>query len=61
MMLTPCIKTCKLIQGMCVGCRRTVEEIAQWARMTDLERKQIMEQLHARDIDRHSQLPSDNL
>lgn len=60
-MLTPCVKTCKLVQGMCIGCRRTVEEITQWVRMTDLERQQIMEQLNARDINRHPQLPSDNL
>lgn len=60
-MLTPCTKVCKLVQGMCVGCRRTVEEITLWARMTDLERKNIMEQLDARDIDRHSQLSSNNL
>jgi len=60
-MLTPCIKTCKLVNGLCVGCRRTVDEITRWSRMTDLERKQIMESLNVRDIYRHHQPSSDNL
>lgn len=60
-MLTPCVRTCKLVNGMCAGCRRTVDEITQWVRMTDLERKQIMEQLVDRDNHRPTQPSSDNL
>jgi len=32
----------------CIGCKRTVEEIQQWAYMTSLQRIAIMEQLSGR-------------
>jgi predicted Fe-S protein YdhL (DUF1289 family) len=27
--LTPCIKVCKLVDNICIGCKRTIEEIKQ--------------------------------
>jgi predicted Fe-S protein YdhL (DUF1289 family) len=27
--LTPCIKVCKLVDNICIGCKRTMEEIKQ--------------------------------
>jgi len=49
-MLTPCIKICKLdpITRWCIGCARTVDEITQWKQLTDLQRKDIMQQLPSR-------------
>ena len=35
-------------RGLCLGCCRTLEEIATWAGMTESERKRIMAGLHAR-------------
>jgi predicted Fe-S protein YdhL (DUF1289 family) len=34
--------------GTCVGCGRTVAEIAQWATMSDAERRAVMATLAAR-------------
>jgi predicted Fe-S protein YdhL (DUF1289 family) len=32
----------------CLGCRRTLDEIARWSQMTDREREQVLAQLPAR-------------
>jgi uncharacterized protein len=47
---TPCIKICTVDpdSGLCVGCNRTLEEIAQWASYTHAERRAIMAALPAR-------------
>lgn len=41
--LTPCIRVCKVQEGACIGCGRTLEQIRDWSKMTDRERKYIME------------------
>ena len=50
MIETPCINICTLDarSGLCVGCGRTVAEIANWTAMTDDERRRIMAELPAR-------------
>jgi len=47
---TPCVNICLLDQetGACVGCGRTLAEIAAWATMSDAERRAIMAALPAR-------------
>jgi len=47
---TPCINVCLLDDetGICVGCGRTVAEIAAWATMSDAERRAIMASLPER-------------
>jgi predicted Fe-S protein YdhL (DUF1289 family) len=47
---TPCVNICLLDQetGTCVGCGRTLSEIAHWAAMSDAERRAIMAALPAR-------------
>jgi predicted Fe-S protein YdhL (DUF1289 family) len=47
---TPCVIVCLLDTefGLCIGCGRTLEEIAGWASMTDRERRAIMALLPAR-------------
>ena len=49
-MKTPCIKVCQMdpLRGVCIGCRRTLEEIGRWAGMSDAERKKILAALPAR-------------
>lgn len=42
---TPCISICRQDNGRCVGCGRTMEEIAGWFDYTDAERRSIMERL----------------
>ncbi|MGH6865407.1 MAG: DUF1289 domain-containing protein [Methyloceanibacter sp.] len=41
---TPCVNICLLDSdtGHCVGCGRSIEEIARWASMTPAERRAIM-------------------
>jgi uncharacterized protein len=49
-MQTPCTKICTLepAQKHCVGCGRTLDEIARWASMSDAERERIVAELPAR-------------
>jgi len=50
MIESPCIKTCTLdaASGRCLGCGRTVDEIARWSAMSAAERARIMDELPAR-------------
>jgi len=47
---TPCIQVCVIDgeSGLCLGCQRTLNEVASWARLTDAERAGIMAGLAAR-------------
>jgi predicted Fe-S protein YdhL (DUF1289 family) len=47
---TPCVKVCAVdgLSGVCLGCRRTLAEIAGWARLSDEERAAIMAALPLR-------------
>jgi len=44
---TPCIKVCMVDgeSGLCLGCYRTLKEIAQWSRLDEAERIMITEAL----------------
>lgn len=50
MIETPCVKTCTLDApaGLCLGCGRTIDEIAGWGAMDADERRRIMAELPAR-------------
>jgi len=50
---TPCIKVCQMDprRGLCLGCRRTLDEIARWGAMNDAEREQILAELPLRSLD----------
>lgn len=47
---TPCVKVCIVDggNGLCLGCGRTLGEIAQWGALNEAERRAIMAQLPAR-------------
>ncbi|MFK0300199.1 DUF1289 domain-containing protein [Brevundimonas sp. NPDC090276] len=47
---TPCVMICTVdgASGLCLGCLRTLPEIATWSRMSDEERAQIMGELDGR-------------
>jgi predicted Fe-S protein YdhL (DUF1289 family) len=47
---TPCIKVCAVSgqTGLCIGCGRTLAEIAGWGGMTEAQRQAIMADLPAR-------------
>ena len=38
---SPCVNICKVEDKVCIGCGRTLEEIANWTAMTNEERKSI--------------------
>jgi len=47
---TPCVNVYLLDAetGLCIGCGRTIDEIARWATMSDNERRAIMAALPER-------------
>ncbi|MBV9570447.1 MAG: DUF1289 domain-containing protein [Alphaproteobacteria bacterium] len=44
MIESPCIKVCTLEaeSGLCIGCGRSLDEIARWSSMPDVERQAIV-------------------
>ncbi len=47
MIESPCVKICTLDarSGLCLGCGRTVDEIARWSEMGAAERARVMDEL----------------
>lgn len=47
---TPCVKVCTVDPraGLCLGCGRTMDEIAYWTRISADERRRIMAELPVR-------------
>jgi len=50
--VTPCVKVCAYdpSSGLCLGCRRTGEEIAGWTSFSDAQRAAIMAALPFRAL-----------
>ncbi|AGT09751.1 DUF1289 domain-containing protein [Paracoccus aminophilus] len=49
-MISPCINICRIEPSsrLCLGCSRSMDEITQWARMSEAERQRIMADLPQR-------------
>ena len=49
-MKSPCIKVCQMdpVRGVCIGCCRTLDEIARWGGMSDAERAAVLNSLSER-------------
>ena len=46
---SPCRKVCRLDEdGMCVGCFRMLDEIANWSIMSNPERMEVLRKAHLR-------------
>jgi uncharacterized protein len=46
---SPCIDICRLdAQRICIGCHRTIEEIAEWSRASEARRREILHDLNRR-------------
>jgi predicted Fe-S protein YdhL (DUF1289 family) len=47
---TPCIKVCVVDgeSGLCMGCYRTLAEVASWARLDEAARSAVMADLSSR-------------
>jgi uncharacterized protein len=49
---SPCIDVCRLdAEGLCVGCRRTLNEIAEWSSAGEARQREIL-----RDVARRKEL-----
>ena len=49
-MKSPCIKVCQMdpVRGVCIGCCRTLDEIARWGNMAAEEQESVMAELPRR-------------
>ncbi len=48
---SPCVDICRLdAQGLCVGCRRTMDEIIEWPRASEARRREILRELERRTL-----------
>lgn len=47
---SPCVKTCVIHPDtrLCIGCKRSIDEISAWGRMTAQARQAVMAELPAR-------------
>jgi predicted Fe-S protein YdhL (DUF1289 family) len=47
---SPCVKICVIHPEarLCIGCQRTIDEIASWSRLPPAERSRIMAELPSR-------------
>jgi uncharacterized protein len=47
---SPCVKVCQMDpqRGLCLGCGRTLDEIARWSAMSDAERARVLAELPVR-------------
>ena len=43
--VSPCIRNCCLDkQDVCVGCFRTLQQIIDWTRLTQIEKRQVLQE-----------------
>ena len=48
---SPCIKICQTdVNGLCIGCRRTRDEIGDWSKLSDEEKQEILKKASTRKI-----------
>lgn len=46
---SPCMKIChRDSNGVCFGCRRTTDEIGNWSKYTNEEKKEVLEKIRHR-------------
>jgi len=47
---SPCTSVCRIdpVDGLCIGCHRTIEEIASWGTMSDEQRRTVWAELQVR-------------
>lgn len=42
---SPCTRVCKIVDTICIGCNRSIEEIRKWTKYTDQERETIIKRV----------------
>ena len=50
MVKSPCVEICQMNaqRAVCIGCYRTLDEIARWPEMSDAQREAVLAELPAR-------------
>lgn len=49
--LSPCIKICRMdINDLCIGCRRTRDEIGNWSGYTNEQKQEILDKTSYRKV-----------
>ncbi len=53
MVVSPCINVCRMDAqtGLCLGCFRTIEEIADWSRASDAHRLRVLLAVERRRVE----------
>jgi uncharacterized protein len=49
MIKSPCKHICILDERVCIGCKRTVEEIARWKKMSEEEKQQVLNRIEKQE------------
>ena len=50
MIPSPCVKICTHVDGMCIGCYRTADEIKEWKTIyTDKQKEELLKELKERE------------
>lgn len=44
---SPCVSICRMKDGLCEGCGRTLDEIAEWSLASDDRRREILARIAA--------------
>ena len=49
---SPCIGVCEIdtIKNLCIGCLRSIDEIAMWSQMDDKRALEIIEEIKSRSL-----------
>ena len=42
---SPCVLICRIEDGECVGCKRTIDEIRDWIILSEYEQKKLLREL----------------
>ena len=42
---SPCVSICNVEGNLCIGCGRTLDEIASWTEMTREQRQEVLERI----------------
>ncbi len=45
---SPCIDVCVTREGVCIGCYRTLDEMANWKMMTEEQKAEVVEKIKGR-------------
>lgn len=53
---SPCVKVCELRRGSCIGCKRTMSEIAAWSTAADEEKQATLDRITFDNSERPFQL-----